>query len=403
MNIFLRVSLLAAALISASPILWAQENLDLARLLKNGSVRVEREDGTPLIQYRDSEHFVPASVLKVATTYCALEELGADYHFKTLFFADGKNSLFVRGSGDPSLVSETLESIARILVEKMPRIDRIVIDTSFFEDALSIDGSERSLNPYDAKNAAFVGNFSSAYLTRKKNGVVVSAESQTPLTPLAKKAGERLSRGKTERVNLSSDWQTGVQYGGELLAAFLERYGAKGAMRISRGRVPPSARLMYEHLSPEPLSEITRSMLKYSTNFTANQLFLTLGASQFGAPASVSKGQQAMRACLEKRVMWRDFHIEEGSGLSRKNRVTAQQMTELLKRFERYSWLLPEQNGFIAKTGSLRGVNSLAGYFVPSDSRGRLRFSILINSEVPHMYKFQVAEELRNYLKKDNN
>jgi len=402
MNVLLQACLLVGALLSQSPLLSAQQPLNLPNLVKNGSVRVEREDGTPLIQYRDSEPFVPASVLKIATSYCALQDLGVDYHYRTLFFSDGSNSLFVRGSGDPSLVSETLEAVAGGIVKKMARIDRLVIDTSFFEDDLSIDGSERSLNPYDAKNASFVGNFSSAYLTRTKSGVVKSAEAQTPLTPSAKKAGERLARGRTERVNLSSDWQAGVQYGGELLAEFLRARGARGSLRISRGRVPQSARLLFEHVSPQPLSEITRSMLKYSTNFTANQIFLTLGASRFGAPASVAKAQQAMRECLEKRVQWRDFHIEEGSGLSRKNRVTAQQMTELLRRFEQYSWLLPEQNGFMAKTGSLRGVNSLAGYFYPSDQLGRLRFSILINSEVPHLYKFYVAEQIRSYLKKSD-
>ena len=74
-------------------------------------------------------------------------------------------------------------------------------------------------------------------------------------------------------------------------------------------------------------------------------------------------------------------------------------MNQLLSKFDRYSWLLPEQEGFIAKTGSLRGVNSLAGYFTPDEQLGRVRFSILINSEVPHLYKFKVANELRNYLK----
>jgi D-alanyl-D-alanine carboxypeptidase/D-alanyl-D-alanine-endopeptidase (penicillin-binding protein 4) len=102
-------------------------------------------------------------------------------------------------------------------------------------------------------------------------------------------------------------------------------------------------------------------------------------------------------------VHWQDFHVEEGSGLSRRNKVSAQQMTQLLKAFEPYRYLLPEQDGFLAKTGSLRGVNSLAGYFTPSKQVGPVRFTILVNSEVPHLYKFTVANELRNYLKNKGN
>jgi D-alanyl-D-alanine carboxypeptidase/D-alanyl-D-alanine-endopeptidase (penicillin-binding protein 4) len=144
-------------------------------------------------------------------------------------------------------------------------------------------------------------------------------------------------------------------------------------------------------------------MLKYSTNFTANQIFLVLGASKFGAPATVSKGQEAMRNCLSKRVGWNDFHVEEGSGLSRRTRVTAAQMTQLLRRFDRYSFLLPDKEGLLAKTGTLRGVNTLAGYFDLGGSTGQARFCILINSDVPPTYKFRVANEIRNYLKERNN
>jgi D-alanyl-D-alanine carboxypeptidase len=78
-------------------------------------------------------------------------------------------------------------------------------------------------------------------------------------------------------------------------------------------------------------------------------------------------------------------------------------MTTLLQSFERYRFLLPEQQGFLAKTGSLRGVNSLAGYFYVPNEQHPLRFSILINSEVPHLYKFKVANELRNYLMQSDN
>lgn len=377
--------------------------LNLPHLVKNGSVLVERADGAPLITYRDNEQFVPASVLKVATAFCALENLGQSFRFETPFLTDHRGTLFIKGSGDPSLVSETLEDIAQEIHSRISRIERIVIDTSYYEDDLSIDGSAYSRNPYDAKNAAFVGNFSSVAATHTKKGEIISAEPQTPLTPLAKQAALRLPRGTTERINISSDWKVGVIYGGELLVAFLRKHGVEGAMRIQMGTVSKDAHEIYRHRSPKNLQEIIQSMLMYSTNFTANQIFLELGVRTEGAPATVSKGQHAMKECLTSVVGWQDFHVEEGSGLSRRNRVSAQQMSSLLKSFERYSFLLPEREGFIAKTGSLRGVNSLAGYFSIDGSPSPFRFVILINSEVPPLYKFTVANEIRNYIKNSRN
>jgi D-alanyl-D-alanine carboxypeptidase/D-alanyl-D-alanine-endopeptidase (penicillin-binding protein 4) len=371
--------------------------------VRNGGVRVERDDGSPLLQYRDTEEFIPASTLKVATAFCALEVLGESYRYDTSFFIDTQSTLFVRGSGDPSLISETLDALARELANRVSRVERIVIDTSVFEDNIVIDGSARSRNPYDAKNAAFVGNFSSALITHTKRGEIVSAEPQTPLTPRAKQAGLRLPRGTTERINLSHDSNIGIIYGGELLAAFLQKYGVRGGMRIEQGIIPSSAKEIMRHRSPQDMREIIRGMLKFSTNFTANQIFLTLGLHQFGAPATTAKGQRAMHECLANLVGWRDFHVEEGSGLSRKTRVSAQQMTKLLQSFEQYSFLLPEQDGFLAKTGSLRGVNTLAGYFTLAESATPLRFVILVNSDVPHLHKFRVANEIRNYLQSSQN
>ncbi len=377
-----------------------QDSLNIPALVKNGSVRVELQDGSTLVQHRDTESFVPASVLKVATAYCSLEELGTDFRFETLFFVDGEHTLFIRGSGDPSLVSETLESIAQNLSQVLKRVDQIVIDTSLFADDLKIDGSERSLNPYDAKNSAFVGNYASATVTHTRKGEVVSAEPQTPLTAIARQAALRLPRGTTERVNLSADWKVGARYGGELLAAFLARHGVDGAMNVSIGSIPSTAKILLRHRSPLTLGEIVKNMLEYSTNFTANQLFLVLGAQKFKAPATVEKGQQVLQTCLEQKVGWRDFHVEEGSGLSRKNRVSSVQMTDLLRSFERYSFLMPAKNGFVAKTGTLRGVSSLAGYLDLGGHYGTARFCILINAEVPGSYKFHVARELQRHLSK---
>ena len=386
-----------ALFLPLSPLPASCENLDLAGRLKKGGARVETSDGTVLIRHRDDERFVPASILKVATSYCALEALGRDYRFTTKFYRGENATLYIKGSGDPSLVSEELSLIADKLAPLLPRLNRVVVDTSLFSPDIEIDGSAASLNPYDAKNAAFVGNFSSAFLSRTKSGSIVSAENQTPLTPLSIKAGERLRRGTTERINLGTDWRVGARYGAELLVAFLNEAGVKGSPSIELGPIPPTATVLYEHHSTQPLEELVRGLLKYSTNFTANQLFLTLGIEKFGAPATVEKGQRALTECLETKVGWKVFHIEEGSGLSRKNQVSPAQMTKLLGHFAQYQSLLKVEDDFVAKTGSLNGVNTLAGYFDLSPAQ-QVRFAIIINSNVEHLYKFKVARALRAYL-----
>lgn len=391
------LSLALGALASAS--VARAQGLDLKKLVKNGGVRVEQEDGTPLLTYRDNDSFIPASTLKVATTFCALEAMGREYRFVTPIYRGKGRALYIRGSGDPGLVSEELSELATKIAPLFPQIDEIVIDPSFFDPNISIDGSASSSNPYDSKNAAFVGNFSSAYLIRRKNGAIESAEAQTPITPLAQQAGQRLRRGTSERINLGTNWKNGTIYGGELLAAFLRRSGVAGPMKVRVDSVPMDAKLVYEHRSSKDLEELSQGLLKYSTNFTTNQIFLVLGAHTYGGQATVEKAQRAMRECMEKRVGWRDFHIEEGSGLSRKNRVSPTQMTTLLKKFEPYRELLKVEDDFSAKTGSLRGVNTLAGYFDLTPSK-QVRFAILINSDVEHLYKFKVARAIRDYLKR---
>jgi D-alanyl-D-alanine carboxypeptidase/D-alanyl-D-alanine-endopeptidase (penicillin-binding protein 4) len=388
-------------LLTAIPSLSFAAPPDWSHIVKNGGLRVEDKGGRPLVSYRASEAFIPASTMKIPMSFCALEALGREYRFVTDFYLSttpqGEMTLAIKGSGDPWLVSEELHRIASQLAKGAKRIDRISVDPSFFANPITIDGASASTNPYDAKNAAFVGNFSTAFLTRRRDGSIISAEPQTPLTPIAEAAGLRLPRGVTERVNLGSDWKTGARYGAELLAALLTKAGVKGAKEVSLEDAPSDAEPVYRHVSSQSLEELVRGLLQYSTNFTSNQLFLAVGAAKYGAPATVEKGQRALKKCLVEEVGWSDFHVEEGSGLSRKTRISPVQMTSLLQRFAKYKDLLHVQDGFTAKTGTLTGVNALAGYFSLPD-RGEVRFALFVNDSVPANYKYTAASEVRKYL-----
>lgn len=374
-----------------------QDLKSLQALLRGGGVYAENDNGQPILNVRGNSQYIPASTIKLATAFCSLESLSAAHRFRTKIFVH-ENSLYVQGFGDPSLVSEEIRSLATHIAPRLSRIDRIIIDTSAFALKKLPDGTSNTLNPYDATNGAFIVNFGSARLTRKSKRIVVSAEPQTPLTPLSERAGLKIPIGKTDRINVASTPSLGAQYGAEILAAMLKSMEIKGAMDISFQATPSTAHLIYTHHSSHNLEEIIKKMLEYSTNFTANQLMLILGAETFGYPATLEKGQRALSECL-KSVGWSDFHIEEGSGLSRKTRVTPEQLVRLLKYFPHYARLLPEKMGFMAKTGSLRGVNSLAGYF-ELQNKQRIFFAILINENVPHLHKFTVAKTLRNIVEK---
>lgn len=385
--------------ISASVSLAESPSSSVISLLKNGAIRVEDSSGTSLLSHRENEGFIPASTLKVATAYCALAQLGDEYHFTTDIGISRDGGLFIRGSGDPALVSEELALLAKEIRQHTSRVTGIYIDTSLFEDDIVIDGASNSTNPYDARNAAFVGNYSSAELQRSRSGTILSAEPQTPLTPISAEVGKRLKIGSRERINLGKDWKLGARYGGELLAEFLKAEGVAVSGGVHLTPWDTHVAQTFQYTSSRSLAEIVRGMLMYSNNFTANQLFLTLGVAAHGAPATVTKGQTAMNACLRSKVGWDDFVIEEGSGLSRKNRVSAALMTRLMRAFEPHRELLKVEQGFTAKTGTLTGVNSLAGFFTLPEY-GDIRFAILINSEVPPMYKFTVASAVREYLEK---
>ncbi len=395
------MKILILLLLIASSTSWAVDwQKQFIASLKNGSILVKNGQGRIILEHRTDESFIPASTIKIATAACALHELGSHYHFKTEFFLTPQNILAVKGYGDPLLVSEEIVKIAQSLKRKgLSTIEGIVLDASYFDPQIVIDGASQSTNPYDALNSALLANFNTISVKKFKNGKIVSAEAQTPLTPIALQAGKKLRAG-THRINLAFDRDRSIRYVGELLKTFLEKEGVQVNGEITPGVVPQDASLFYTHYNSLPLTEVLRGLLEFSTNLTSNQLFLVMGAKKLGAPATVEKGVRVLTQFLNQQMGWSHFHIEEGSGLSRKNRVTARQMMKLLDYFEPYRDLLPIKDHFFqAKTGTLNGVNTYAGYFSLPNGND-IKFVMLINDQVPYEYKFQLAKKLYDNLVK---
>src|SRR5215468_11290307 len=156
--------LLLALLLSPSPALAGAKE-KVAALAPSGLVLVVKADGNELVAQNADEPFVPASVTKIVTAWLALEVLGGDYRFETRFYLDDKRVLYVRGGGDPFLISEELAPLATDLVAVVGKrpIDGIVLDASYYPSNLSIPGIEDTNNAYNALNSALAVNFNTIY------------------------------------------------------------------------------------------------------------------------------------------------------------------------------------------------------------------------------------------------
>ena len=216
------------------------------------------------------------------------------------------------------------------------------------------------------------------FIKIESNGLISSAEEQTPLTPLALQLGKKLSVG-SHRVSLPPG--LGIHYAGELIQAF---FGQRGftfeIQKIAIRSVSSEDRIIYTHVNEITLSEIIAGMMRYSNNFTANQLLLSIGLKRYGAPSNLRKGSLAIQEYLKRelKIFVDQFVVVEGSGISRKNRLTPEAVLHLLRAFKDKKNLFHRERGILFKTGTLRGVYTKAGYLPGNEP---LYFVILLNQQ----------------------
>ncbi|MCK5897904.1 MAG: D-alanyl-D-alanine carboxypeptidase [Methylococcales bacterium] len=366
----------------------AQSSLQRLYQLPKASLAVA---GRSNLNFRPNKLRVPASTLKVLTALLALKKWGSDHHFKTDFYFDKKTGvLTVKGYGDPYLTSEELDKMIQGLKDKgLAEIKGLNVDDSYFEDNIFIDGRSRTNNPYDAPLSALAINFNTLNIRRTKSGIS-SGESQTPLTPLMRRFAKRLPRGK-HRVNLQKQ-SYAATYFAEVFQVKLEQHGIKVSGEITSRQSFKQQTPFYQHSNSKTLSETVAAMLKYSNNFIANQLFLMLGAEAEGQPATIQKSRQAYSEQVKALFNW-DRTFYEGAGLSRKNFISANEMLQVLEQFAPYRELMKSQNDRIfAKTGTLTGVSTYAGYLYKNN--GWTPFALFINQAVSGNFRMRVASEL---------
>jgi D-alanyl-D-alanine carboxypeptidase/D-alanyl-D-alanine-endopeptidase (penicillin-binding protein 4) len=389
---------------------------------------------TPLLAVNSDVARNPASTIKLLMTSIALDELGPTYQWKTEGYLGGDltdglldGDLYMKGYGDPFMVVERYWLLLkRIQQHGLAEIGGdLVIDNSYFEiekaDPADFDGQ-----PYRSYNVvpdAFLVNFQAIDFIFRPNqagdGVDIVANPMPANLEIENRL--RLTGG------LCGGFQNGISV--SIADAFMQNQvtfsgGFRGGCReyhLSRAvlQAPTYAYGMFETLwkdmggelrgglrvesVPEslepfvvvespPLSEIIRSINKWSNNVMARHLLLTLGAERFGPPATVEKGRQAAAMILdEKGLDFPELRIDNGAGLSRKTRISAASLGRVLLAADEgiynaefiSSLALAGLDGTLRrrfrdegltgrmhlKTGRLTGVFAMAGYLRAESGR----------------------------------
>lgn len=379
----------------------------------------------------------PASTIKTLTTFAALDMLGPAYSWKTGAYADGKvvngvlhGDLYLVGGGDPYLTGERWWTFVQNLRERgLAKITGdVVIDNSYFAPipATRADFDAQPFRSYNVLPNALMVNFQTSRFT-----ISVDPRSDRPqivVNPmpanLVVRNQLRLGNGKCGGYNRgisfdapeSAEAPTLVVSGtfpaacgsysihraimtapgyayGTFRTLWTQSGGAiDGAMRVAP--LPAGARLLYEHDSL-PLSEIIRLVNKYSNNLMARHLLLTLGAEKFGAPATVERGRNALRAWLvERGIEIPGLVIENGSGLSRVERVTARGLGEMLD----IAWHSPFMPEFAASLPLSAMDGTLRNRFRSPGMQGRIRLKTGSIDDVSALAGFVNAASGKTYV-----
>jgi serine-type D-Ala-D-Ala carboxypeptidase/endopeptidase (penicillin-binding protein 4) len=412
--------------------------------LKAGILVSSLQTGEVLYELNADELLIPASVNKVFTSYAALKKLKPNFTFKTQILIKGAvqnetlaGDLYVKGGGDPSLVSERLWMLVNDLMRSGIKkiLGNIVVDSSFYDGIRTPEARPKYLKDqaYNAPIGGLSFNFNTCTVYVKPGEKVGSAPrvytdpENTYIDVVnqatTSKAGSThtLTVNRTEyvkgdlgdtvllrggipldhgEVRFYKNIVNPALYAGHMLKTFMTQRGFKISGNVIEGTTPPNAKQILEFDS-QPLWQIIWGMNKFSNNFIADQTMKRLGAEVWGAPGTMEKGISALENVLEDIGIPKNFYkIVDGSGLTRETHVTARQISRVLQSAYRDFATSPEfvaslsiggEDGTMkrrtlgvnesilrAKTGSLDGVSALAGYVTSADNE-LLVFAILLN------------------------
>ena len=387
----------------------------------------------PLYSRDAQKYFTPASVTKLLTTAAALQQLGTNYRIRTSIYDEGNGTLRVVGRGDPSLKDEQLAALAKQLRQKgVRRVQQLIADDTHFKAGV-IPGSwmwEDIPFYYGApvnslilnENAVILRLFpqsvgetlrpkwdepSEGYRWRVINNAVTVGEGEKKYIAI-----NRDLKGQT--LEIQGQLAVNSQPDITAIAVFdpTEHFLRHLRLSLLRERISV-ARMSAEAanvtgteiaaVESAPLSELIKETNTNSNNLFAEALLRTLAVKQplKENQTTVNAGLEVLQTALTQMgVDPKSYKLDDGSGLSRKNLISPQALVQLLQGVARSRFAkvyfnslpvagktgtlkyrlrnTPAEGIVIAKTGTMTGVVSLAGY-VNAPNYEPVVFSIMVN------------------------
>ncbi len=333
-----------------------------------------------VLDWRGGDLMNPASTMKLLTTLTGLDILGPQYRWRTNVYTDGvirqgvlKGNIYLQGTGDPKLIPEELAKMMKELQGLgIQKIDgNLFFDRSAYAPSVmehnTIDGE--SLRAYNVPPDPLLYAFRtlSFQIGKSRTADFIDISYTPPLSQLKVSNQMQLVDRPCDnwknniRFNLdpevisNTDKSITAQFSGAFPSSckgvnfnvvaldantFLTQ-GFAAAWELSggtwtqapvgkNGTVPLAARLLLQ-FEGIPLADDVLDINKYSNNVMARQLLLTLALEKMGKPATTANGELVIQSWLKQNGL--DFQglvIENGSGLSRNEAISANQMNQLL-------------------------------------------------------------------------
>jgi D-alanyl-D-alanine carboxypeptidase/D-alanyl-D-alanine-endopeptidase (penicillin-binding protein 4) len=378
-----------------------------------GLLAVTLPDHAVLVSRNAEDMFAPASVTKLFTTAAALWKLGSHYVWRTPIAYRGTKregridgDLWILGRGAPDLVEERLWIAAQWLVEDgLTQIDGdIVVDDRYFAGeryGQGWPGGRQVTEAYHAPISALMANYAAQRGEEGWNAVDdPSIHFGTRFAALLVKAGARV-RGTVRRPDAAE-------------LATVPGPDFRGTA-IGRESVPAPLVSMYD-IASEPLGRLVMDVNKFSNNVMAETVLRTLGAVEYGAPGTDTKGLSVVTEFLQEQlgVPINSYVQTDGSGLSPQNRFTPAQIVDLLAYAARDFHVGPEllsslkisgldgwspapfkyaplKGELRVKSGHIRGVNTLSG-FLHTEHDHLIAFAFMINDH--HAQQWEIDQRM---------
>ncbi|MHA6577521.1 D-alanyl-D-alanine carboxypeptidase/D-alanyl-D-alanine endopeptidase [Pseudomonas yamanorum] len=409
----------------------------------------DARSGNTLYQHNPRTRLTPASSLKLLTTAAAMDVLGPQYRFATQLLSDGNRqgavlngNLYLRGLGDPTIQWADYQALAASLAQQgiqQVQGDLVFDDTFFDAERLGTDWSQDDESTYygaqiSALTVSPNDDFDAgSLLVTAKAPVAIGRPVTVDISPatdyvqignraisgtgnsygINRQHGTNLLRlsgalapGKQSR-QLVSVWEP-TQLVANLFGQALAQQGISVQGRRMIGGVTPTTATVLAMHESAPLQELITPLLKLSNNNMSEALLKSMGRKTVNA-GTAPAGVAAVAGFLKRQgIDTATLNQVDGSGLSRRNLVSSQNLTDVLLAASKQPWFnawynaLPvagnpvrmaggslryrlrgtaAENNLHGKTGSMNGVSSLTGYV--TDAKGRkLVFSMVTNNYV---------------------